>query len=117
MEEDRLTITRLKRHASLFGIAIGLIVLAYAVAVAANATGFTLPNQAVSGKIFVGLIAMCLSLPLVGIALLFMTRPRLRHAWRKADNPNRVGLVAYLAIEAAGAVATWIAFIYVTIHS
>jgi hypothetical protein len=69
-EEHRLTITRLKRHASLFGIAIGLTALAYAVAVAANAAGFTLPNQAVSGKVFVGLLAMCLSLPLVGIAFL-----------------------------------------------
>jgi hypothetical protein len=89
----------------------------YAVAVAANAAGFTLPNQAVSGKVFVGLLAMCLSLPLVGIALLYMTRPRWRHGWRQVDNPSRVGLIAYLAIEAAGAVAAWIAFIFVTSHS
>jgi hypothetical protein len=114
--EDYVTITRLKKHASLFAIAVGVIATAYAIAVVANATGFAFPSEPFSGTIFVGVLATSLSLPLVVVIVLFIARPRMRQTWRQAGNLNRGGLVAYLALEVAAAVAAWVAFFYVATH-
>jgi hypothetical protein len=95
---------------------VGLIALIYAIAVAVNASGSTLPSTSVSTTTFVGLIAAGLSLPPSGVAVLFIIRPRLRRDWREADTPNRAGFIAYLTVEACAAVAAWIAFFFIATH-
>jgi hypothetical protein len=111
-----VTVNRLKKHALLFAIALAIIAAAYSIAVAVNATDFNFPSPAVSSTVFVGLIAVCLSLPLGGFAVLLMIRRRWRRVWMEADPQTRVGLAAYLAIEASAALAAWIAFLLVATH-
>src|SRR6266480_1554803 len=95
--------TRLRHHALLFGIAVGLIALAYAIALATNVTRFALPNAAVSAAMVVGAIAVVLSLPLVGLAALSLIRPKVWTAWPKGTTEARIGVIAYIAISAAEA--------------
>ena len=52
-----MTASRLKKHALLLAIAIGVIVLVYALAIVANAYHVTAPRPAVTNDIVVGGIA------------------------------------------------------------
>jgi hypothetical protein len=108
--------SRLRRQALLFVIALGLLALAYAIAFATNATGFELPNAPVSGAILVGVIAVALSLPPVGLAAFLLIRPNLRRAWSNTSRKDRIGVVAYLAVSVAEAVAAWVALFFVMAH-
>ena len=102
----------LKRHVAAFGIAIALVILVFAIALAMNATRTTVPpfNPA---EVMVGAVAICFSLPLLAVPILFASRRRLRRTWRDGEASVRAGLAAYLVIEAAGAVVAWTAFILI----
>ena len=90
--------------------------MVYAIAFATNATGFSLPNAPVSGAMVVGAIAVALSLPLVVLAAFLLIRPKVRRPWAEASTDDRIGVVAYLAVSAAEAVAAWVAFFFVIAH-
>ena len=108
-----MTASRLKKHALLLAIAIGVIVLVYALAIVANAYHVTAPRPAVANDIVVGGIALALSLPLLGLALVTIIRPKFRALWRTTSRPEQIGILAYLALDAAAAVAAWTAFFIV----
>ena len=100
----------LKRHVVLLVLAIGLLAIAFAVAIVMNA--FRLRPPGVDFPLLiVGTIAVSFSLPLVALPILLATRRNVRESWRVSDPSARRVLMVYLAIEAAAAFATWTIFI------
>src|SRR5436305_14876732 len=92
----------LKRHVVLLVLAIGLLAIAFAVAIAMNA--FRLRPPGVDFPLLiVGTIAASFSLPLVALPLLLATSRNVRESWRGSDAPARSNLMGYLATEAAAA--------------
>ena len=100
----------LKRHVVLLVLAIGLLAVAFAVAIVMNAFGLRPPGVDFP-LLVVGTVAVSFSLPLVALPILVATRRNVRESWRVSDVPARRVLIVYLAIEAAAALAAWTVFI------
>jgi hypothetical protein len=101
---------------ALFAIAIILVVSGLAFGVAFHGTGNLLPTGTVAGEVILGAIAVAFSLPLIGMTFLFATRRNLQVEWRQADHETRMVVIAYVAIEAGGAVVLWGIFLLVALH-
>ena len=100
----------LKRHVVLLVLAIGLLAIAFAVAIVMNA--FRLRPPGVDFPLLiVGTIAVSFSLPLVALPILVAIRRNVRESWRVSDVPARRVLIVYLAIETAAALVAWTVFI------
>jgi len=105
----------LKRHVILLVLAIGLLGIAFAVAIVMNA--FRLRPPGIDFPLLiVGTIAVSLSLPLIALPILVATRRNLRESWRSSDAPARRVFIVYVAIQAAAALAVWTVFILLVTH-
>jgi hypothetical protein len=103
----------LKRHAALLGITMAILALAYAIAIAESAGALTAVHIA-TARLFVGGIAVSLSLPVIGLIVLVAIRwDYFSRAWQVTDRTSRAGLMALLAADIAAATAGWIAFFLV----
>src|SRR5438552_1214084 len=100
----------LKRHVVLLVLAIGLLAIAFTVAIVMNAFGLRPPGVDFP-LLIVGTIAVSFSLPLVALPILVATRRNVRESWRVSDVPARRVLIVYLAIETAAALVAWTVFI------
>src|SRR5438270_13556135 len=93
-----MSVRGFKKQIALFGIAGWLVALVCVVAVLGSLAGIRLPG--VPGEeVLLGSIALAISLPLLGVPLLFVSRPNLRVAWRNGDRASRAGFGVYLAID------------------
>ena len=97
-------------------LALGLLVVAYAIAIAASAGA--LPRISIDPiRVFSGGLAIALSAPLVGFAVWVAIRWKyFNGAWRSADGGARIAVLGLLVAEGAAAAAGWIAFLFV-LHS
>jgi len=86
--------------------------IAFLIAIAQSATGTRLATVDFP-RVILGIVAVAVSIPVVGVLIVLLTRRPFRHAWAKAHPPDRRIFAAYLTFQIVVAVIAWISCLLV----